>query len=40
MRGLQPSTIYISEDATKVQFVDVLSVTNYDEDPQNSIRSA
>ena len=39
MRGLQPSTIYISEDATKVQFVDILSMTNYNEEPKNRIGS-
>ena len=39
MRGLQPSTIYISEDATRAHFVDLLSMTSYSPNPKNRIRS-
>ena len=40
MRGLQPTTIYISEDATQAHFVDLLSMTSWYSKPKHPIRSA
>ena len=40
MRGLQPTTIYISEDATQAHFVDLLSMTSWYVKPKHQIRSS
>ena len=39
MRGLQPSMIFVSEDATQVQFADILSMARWDSEPKHQIRS-
>ena len=39
MRGLQPSMIFVSEDATQVQFADILSMASWDSEPKHQIRS-
>ena len=40
MRGVQPSTIYISYDAKQVNFVDLLSMTGWFNEPKHRIRSS
>ena len=38
MRGLQPSTIFISEDAKEVQFTDLLSTTVMGVETKHKVR--